>query len=60
MKDRNHGGVEFSGLSLVAVSYFGEKFSVPRCARKASRICPRDPLAHSEARWPKISRKGSS
>lgn len=32
MKDRNNGGVDFSGLSLVAVSKFWGIFSVPSCA----------------------------
>ena len=34
MKDCNHGGVNFSERSLVAVSNIWGEFSVPRCAIK--------------------------
>ena len=45
MKDRNHGGVEFSGLSLVAVSNFGEEISAHGCAiNKGVPDLPQGPI----------------
>lgn len=51
MQDCNHGGVEFSGLSLiavVAVSKLGRIFSVTRCAIEAFRILPQELIDSSE------------
>ena len=48
MKVRIHGELEVIGLNLVAVSNNWGDFSVPRLCHGASRICPRDSLAHSE------------